>query len=427
MLKENKVMLNRQEVPKIFKVDSFKIDKLKKNKHDIVVLGQNDIPVFRLDIIFSDASQFDEVVPFINHATAELLLSGTQTKSMSDIQEYIDIHGCYTQTRKDLYKTILTVYGMEKQFIKVIPNIVSYYNQCIFSEKEWSIWKNRKYQQLLTYQKKTSYQAMLLMNEFWFGNGHPLSITLTKDILEQINPPLLRENIERKYQNIQLVLTGLKKNGIRNVKCLTDVYGNKIKPLQTSLDREYFIRKERHGVKRKKIENTEQSTIIGRILCPPKISESYMLFMVFNHLFGGFFGSRLMKNIREKKGYTYAIYSSIYHFRDHSFIEVFSDVKKGKEKEIMDLIQQEFYTLTTKGFSKREFQMAVSHIQGMYVRYFSEFFSISDKIVSQNDVGLDLAWYDRSIQQLSLMTPEMVHESAYNYYKDKSLFFTWAG
>jgi zinc protease len=420
-------MLNRQEVPKIFKVDSFKVDKLKKTKNDIIVLGQNDIPVFRLDIIFPDAGRFDEVVPFLNHVTAELLLSGTSIKSMSSIQEYIDFHGCYTQTRKDLYKTIFTVYGMEKQFIKVIPNILSYYSQCVFPEKEWSILKNRKYQQWLTYQKKTSYQAMLLMNEFWFGNVHPLSLTLNKEILDQLNPILFRETIERKYQNIQLVLTGLKKNGIRNVKCLTDIYGQQIKPIQNILEQDYIVRKERQGVKRKKVENTAQSSIIGRILCPPKTSDKYMMFMVLNHLFGGFFGSRLMKNIREKKGYTYAIYSSIYHYRDHSYIEVFSDVKKGKESEIMDLIQHEFNSLITKGFSKKEFHMAVSHIQGMYVRYFSEFFSISDKIVSQNDVGLDLTWYEKSNHQLTLMIAELVHEEAYNYYKNKSFFFTWAG
>ncbi|MDZ7650604.1 MAG: insulinase family protein [Cytophagales bacterium] len=41
-----------------------------------------------------------------------------------------------------------------------------------------------------------------------------------------------------------------------------------------------------------------------------------------NHIFGGYFGSRLMKNIREDKGLTYGIYSSINNLKNDAYLVI---------------------------------------------------------------------------------------------------------
>ena len=48
---------------------------------------------------------------------------------------------------------------------------------------------------------------------------------------------------------------------------------------------------------------------------PEKTHPDFTPMIVLNTLFGGYFGSRLMSNIREEKGYTYGIHSYLYNNR----------------------------------------------------------------------------------------------------------------
>ena len=51
---------------------------------------------------------------------------------------------------------------------------------------------------------------------------------------------------------------------------------------------------------------------------PNRHHPDFLKVQVLNALFGGFFGSRLMSNIREEKGYTYGIHSYLHNHISHS-------------------------------------------------------------------------------------------------------------
>jgi len=85
---------------------------------------------------------------------------------------------------------------------------------------------------------------------------------------------------------------------------------------------------------------------------PNRHHPDYMGAQVLNNIFGGFFGSRLMSNIREDKGYTYGIHSYLQNHVHHcawlisteagrdvcsaTIKEVYKEMKKLREKPVSE-------------------------------------------------------------------------------------------
>src|SRR5205085_5680830 len=85
---------------------------------------------------------------------------------------------------------------------------------------------------------------------------------------------------------------------------------------------------------------------------PNRHHPDFLRFQVLNSLFGGFFGSRLMTNIREDKGYTYGIHSYIQnHIQESAWListeagrdvcepavqEIYHEMKKLRDELVDD-------------------------------------------------------------------------------------------
>ncbi len=86
--------------------------------------------------------------------------------------------------------------------------------------------------------------------------------------------------------------------------------------------------------------------------------------LLFNHILGGYFGSRLMKNIREEKGLTYGIYSSINPFAHESFFVIGADVNKENRDLALDEIRKEIKRMRTEAVDASELEIARNHFLG---------------------------------------------------------------
>ena len=106
----------------------------------------------------------------------------------------------------------------------------------------------------------------------------------------------------------------------------------------------------------------------------------YVALLLVNHILGGYFGSRLMKNIREEKGLTYGISSSIHSHLHESIFSIGTDVNKDKLEIIMIEIQKEITKLRSEPISLEELELSKNHILGNLQLEISNAFSITEKI-----------------------------------------------
>jgi predicted Zn-dependent peptidase len=149
-----------------------------------------------------------------------------------------------------------------------------------------------------------------------FGENHPLSRSLTPEELAVISVDDLREHHARVYvpSGLQIYLSGRISPSIEDK--LNDVFGCvavdkpaqglNIIPFEQSLGKSRII--QRHGAL--------QSALKISIPTINRDDEDYLDLRLAVAALGGYFGSRLMTNIREDKGYTYGISAALMGYRE---------------------------------------------------------------------------------------------------------------
>ena len=134
------------------------------------------------------------------------------------------------------------------------------------------------------------------------------------------------------------------------------------------------------ALKQSSIPNAVQSTIrIGRILPLPWDSTDYARFLVLNTVLGGYFGSRLMSNLREDKGYTYGIYSMTQIYRGSIVFFLTADVAAEATQSAVDEIFQEIKRLQQQPVTDEELDRVRNYMMGDLIRSIDGVFDISER------------------------------------------------
>jgi len=147
----------------------------------------------------------------------------------------------------------------------------------------------------------------------------------------------------------------------------------------------------------------------------------YFSLLLLNHILGGYFGSRLMKNIREEKGLTYGIYSSLNPFKNDCMFSIGADVDKINVELTISEIKKEIETLCINQINEDELDVATSHLLGGIQLEMANPFSTFDKIknVRLNQLGKE--YYNNLFSSVKSISPEELQVTALKYFNAKRL------
>jgi zinc protease len=284
-------------------------------------------------------------------ATNFLLKNGTTNRSAFDINEHFEYHGawlsrsCYNETSE------LTLHCLNRHMYELLPTVAELITDAVFPAEELAIYKQNAKQRLQVSLQKCEFVAGRLIDAYLFGDQHPYGKYHNAEDYDAIQ----REDIVAFYNNYY-----------RNGRCVIFVAGKLPADLIPELEKHFGslpLHSHRQEVaivphlvepapqKKNHIINDPagvQAAIRIARPFPNRHHPDFQKVMVLNSLFGGFFGSRLMANIREDKGYTYGIYSYLLnHIHDGGWMistEAGRDVSEATIKEIyneMELIREE--------------------------------------------------------------------------------------
>ena len=165
-----------------------------------------------------------------------------------------------------------------------------------------------------------------------------------------------------------------------------------------------------------KPDSLQSSIRLGRRIIH-KTHGDYIGLVILNELFGGFFGSRLMKNIREEKGYTYGVHSSIISNIYDNFWVIGTDVKKEFVKDTIEQIYLEMDRLGSDLISQEELELVQNYMLGHFVSSLETSFALADKFKNIHFFGQDYSFYDQYVDTINSITPEHLIELASTYLK----------
>jgi len=176
-----------------------------------------------------------------------------------------------------------------------------------------------------------------------------------------------------------------------------------------------------------KLEDSIQTSLrMGKITIN-RMHGDYFNLNITSILFGGYFGSRLMKNIREDKGYTYGIHASNNSLPLCGFFSISAEAHFDSVDKAVDEVFKEMEILRTQLVEDSELLRVKNRITGMMLKAFDGPFALADTLFSLLEYKIDFEYYDRFFDTLQNITPEIIMQTARKYFNEESMYVVKAG
>ncbi len=248
-----------------------------------------------------------------------LLKNGTHKRTAYNINEHFEYYGSYLNRQCQNETATLTLHCLTRHLPELLPVMQEILTESIFSEEELQIFQRTGKQRLEVNLKKCDFVANRLIDEYLFGSHHPYGKYSAFAAYDALNREQLLEFYKQYYVHGQCIILVAGKLP-KGISSLLNKYFGSLSSNQGSLpEKKHLILP--FSEKKNRVSNDldgVQGAIRVASHFPDRRHPDFAKVQVLNNVFGGYFGSRLMSNIREEKGYTYGIHSYLQNHKQQS-------------------------------------------------------------------------------------------------------------
>lgn len=372
-------------------------------------------PVINLSILLKAGKYYQEK-EWASYFTMALLKKGTKSFSLQDLEEKIDFLGASLSTESNMFLSNISLSCLSDKFPDILPILNELMNESIFPEEEIELEKTKQIQKLKVNQQKNNYLSSVNFSQAIFGKNHPCGKINSIESIKELS----RKDILNHYNNILnldteslLILSG---NIDSNSLHLINETIGKI-PLAERENREMkaFETESEKEINLSLPESVQASLRIGMPLNIDPEHEDFLDLEIVNRIFGGYFGSRLMKNIREEKGYTYGIYSFISNFELGSYFCIATDVGLKYKEDTLKEISKEILRLQTEPISDTELDMVKNYHKGRIMKSIDGSMRMANVLSLLLPLGLNEEYVNKRLEAVENITAERIMTLANRY------------
>lgn len=409
-------MQNRTQQPELVAIDA--IDFTAPKKYDL----SPTVPLYHMKEVQNETARFDLYFDAGNCRgnkgipgfTNGLLLSGTPTKSSTQIQEEINSLGGFLESGVSVENATVSMYCLREFMPEIMGIIVDAITHVHFDEKEIKELTADRKQKWQIDQQKVSTKAQQEFRAKLFASNERYAVTLTAEDFDKVAQSDLKAFHEKYY------LKGLTKVVVVGnfEETIIDKITHLLKPFLSS-EIDEFDANVMHepGIQIIEKAGALQTAIrAGRMLFN-KNHPDYLDFLFLNTILGDYFGSRLMANIREDKGYTYGIGSMVAELDGTGYFLLATEVGKEARDETIKEIQFELTRLQTELVPEHEIQLVRNYMLGQLLKSADGAYAMTDLFLSAELHGKTLEFYNDAIHAINTITPERIQELAQKYLK----------
>lgn len=391
------------------------------NGCNIFSFNAGDQELVRIEWIFHNL-RFDPAKPLLNVAVNSMLTEGTSKRSASDIADQIDFYGGFLQVDYGYDNSQVILYTLNRHLSKTLPVIQDIIMDSIFPEKELETFIRNQQQKLQVSLQKNDIIARRKFNKAIYGDTI-YGLGAEFDDYKTLHRADMQEHFRQMYQpsNCTILIAGKVSKEILDLLAASfgsdwanySVKADTTQPaLNPSGEHFYFIEKP---------EALQSAIRMGA----PMINRTHPDFpalQVLNTVLGGYFGSRLMANIREDKGYTYGIGSGLSSMNQSGAMFIGSEVGADVCKAAVTEIEKEINRLKTELIPADELSLVRNYMMGSLLGSLENVFSHADKFKNIYFSGLGYDYYDRYTEIVKNITAEELMQLA-NKYLDLAQFY----
>lgn len=426
------MILDRTTPPPIRQLSEFSIAlperRVMKNGMPLNIINAGTEDVVRFDLLIG-GGQWHQEQPLQAMFTNRMLREGTRRMTSAQIAEKLDYYGAWLELSSSVNYGFITLYSLNKYFSRTLSVIAEMVKAPLFPAKELSVVADTNKQQFLVNSTRVEMIARKQLNRALFGAEHPFGRYAVAEDYDRITPEVLRDFYQKYYHsgNCSVYISGkVTPDIIRSIEenLGDDAWGEvKDKPVmqavapRTTSEKHLFVER----------EDALQSSLKMGSFVMDRQHPDFLKARVMVTLFGGYFGSRLMSNIREDKGYTYGIGAGIVSYPDTGILIISTEAANEYINSIIAEVYREMDKLCNELVPQGELEMVKNYMLGDLCRSYEGPFSLSDAWIYIETAGLDDKFFICSLDAIRGITREEIQRLAQAYFCKENLIEVVAG
>src|SRR5215204_34779 len=394
----------------------------------------NGVEVFAIDMGGEDtlmlnwvfyAGNWYEAKKMSASATNYLLKNGTSRLTAFGVNEHFEYFGsylnrtCYNETAE------LTLHCLNKHVNEMIPVVAEIITDSVFPEEELVIYKQNSQQRLKVSLQKCEFVAGQLIDAYLFGNDHPYGKFSRLEDYEALQREEIQRFYKEYYQNGRCVIFAAGKLPPDLPEQLEQYFGKL--PLRAHTSKDKIVTHPVTPATEKKQHITidpqgVQTAIRIARPFPNRHHSDFQKAMVLNNVYGGFFGSRLMTNIREEKGYTYGIYSYLMNHVDRSGWMISTEAGRDVSEATVHEIYKEMDQIREQLIDDDELMVTRNYMIGTILGDLDGPFQVAARWKNLILNDLDEAYFHQGIETIKTVTAKELQDIADKYLRPKEFY-----
>lgn len=379
------------------RAESYKLD----NNIPVYAITAGSQPIVKIEVLFPVGGTYYESKAASSFMALKMLQEGTRNYSSSELSNCFAQYGAFIELHPSFDVPSVTLYCLTKY----LQHVLLFFQDMIlapsFSETDLKRVQSIEVQQLKLQNEKSNILASKKFRQLIFGSNNPYGKIIDENDIYQLTPNDLAEFHSTNLTQFELLISGQIDSGV--IKILNDHFGKTTTSLLEADFPKFPLISNGSFIKETKEAALQSSIRMGKPVIE-KGHPDYIKLLVANQALGGYFGSRLMKNIREDKGFTYGIHSSIVPLKHNCYFVIGTDVKKEFVDDVTTEINKEIALLCTEPMNNQELAAVKNHMFGHFQSQLNSAFSLAEKFKNIHIHGLGYEYYDDYMSTLSNIT-----------------------
>ncbi len=320
----------------------------------------------------------------------KMLTEGTRTKTSKQIADAVSFLGASLEFSHQADYDIISISCLSR-FLPSVLRVLELWHSSVFPDKEWKTITETQLRQNEINLQKTSFLAGRLLKKSLYTTNLDYGYSFDPSFLEKVST----EKFRTSYQTLKttgpalVLLSGFADNDMqKQLKDWLLQFGS-CKSVQRNQD--LNIPTPEPGIFWDSRPESQQTTIrIGQYSINSQHEDS-ALFSLTLELYGGYFGSRLMSNIREDKGWTYGVYSQRVPLLAKPHWVIGTDVKGEIALDAVEEIRKEAVILQNEIVPEDELQKVKNYVLGQFLSSITNCYGLAERYRSMwlNGIGFE--------------------------------------
>ncbi len=398
-----------------------------ENGIEVIYIPFGNIPVLEVQLVIRTGYCY-ETVNAAAQAAFKLLTDGTNRFSSYELSEVLDSYGSEISTSVGFEQSTITLSTPTKHVHKTIELLSEVYTQANFPSEEWLTYQQRMIKSLEIEEKKTNAMAnRLFLKKLW--GDYPYGKKATQEDFQTLQ----WENIYNFHKNeilkneVYIIVSGNYKVDMLHKLLNQNLGVISLNNSSTLSHSKLKIPQSEQGLHVHYMENQVQSSIKLGHLSVPRNHPDYEALQVLGTLLGGFFGSRLMKNIREEKGFTYGIYGGFVGMKEKGYFVISTDVANEYVDSTLKEIYKEMEILQSEKVEEHELNIVKNYLMGNLLSLLETPFQIADMLALLRLNGLKNTHLEETFYLIKNIDSNKIMELACKYFNTENLVTVVAG